>query len=571
MYPGGVVEKIWLQRYEAGVPAEIGLSDYQSLVDLFEKSLARFPDRTAFICMGAKITYRQLDRLSRDFAAYLQSVLGLPRGERIAIMLPNVLQYPVCLLGALRGGYVVVNCNPLYKARELEYQLRDCDATTIVILENFARTLMKVARRYPIKHIVMARLGDMLGAKGPIVNLVVKYVKRVVPSWRLQNVEHFRHAMARGRAAAFTPPAIGQNDLAFLQYTGGTTGVSKGAMLTHGNMLANVVQIHAWVKNHVTEGEELVVTALPLYHIFAMTANCFLFIRLGGTNLLITNPRDISGFIAELAKYPFTILTGVNTLFNALLNHPKFATINFARVKVTLGGGAAVQKGVAERWKHVTGLTLMEGYGLTEASPVAAINPFDVTDYTGAIGLPLPSTDVAIRDDNGVDVPLGERGELCIRGPQVMQGYFNQPDETANVMMADGFLRTGDVAVMDDKGFIRIVDRKKDMILVSGFNVYPNEIEDVMTMHDGIVEAAAIGVPDDKTGEAVKLFVVCRDLSLTPKEIIRHCREFLTGYKVPSQIEFRSELPKTNVGKILRRELRAEAMAAIRPRDDEKA
>lgn len=555
------MDKIWLQSYEPGVPAEIDPAAYASLIDLFEQSVERYRDRTAFICMGARISYGELDRLSRDFAAYLQSVLKLPRGERVAIMLPNVLQYPVCMLGALRAGCVVVNCNPLYKARELEYQLRDCGATTIVILENFARTLMKVVRRYPVEHIVMARLGDMLGAKGPLVNFVVKYVKRVVPSWRLRNVEPFRAAMARGRAASFAPVDIGRDDIAFLQYTGGTTGVSKGAMLAHGNMLANVIQVHAWVKQHVTEGEELVVTALPLYHIFAMTANCFLFIRLGGTNLLITNPRDIPGFIKELAKTPFTIMTGVNTLFNALLNHPKFAELDFSRVKVTLGGGAAVQRGVAERWKKMTGLTLMEGYGLTEASPVAAINPFHGTEYTGAIGLPVPSTEVAIRDDNGNDVALGERGELCLRGPQVMKGYYRQPEETANVMTADGFLRTGDIAVMDERGFIRIVDRKKDMILVSGFNVYPNEIEDVLVMHDGVVEAAAIGVPDERTGESVKIFVVRRDESLTPKELLRHCREFLTGYKVPSQIEFRSELPKTNVGKILRRELRDAAAA----------
>ena len=554
------MEKIWLRSYEPGVPAEIDLNEFGSLIELFEKSVERHRDRTAFICMGAKITYGELDRLSRDFAAYLQSVLKLPRGERIAIMMPNLLQYPICMLGALRGGYVVVNCNPLYKARELEYQIRDCGARTIVILENFSRTLMKVVRRVPVEHIVIARLGDMLGVKGVVVNWVVKYVKRMVPTWRLANAVGFKLAMSQGKTAAFTPVPIGREDIAFLQYTGGTTGVSKGAVLTHGNMLANTIQAFTWVRQHVEEGQELVVTALPLYHIFAMTANCFLFIRLGGTNLLITNPRDIPGFVKELAKYPFTILTGVNTLFNALLHHPKFAAIDFSRVKVTLGGGAAVQKGVAERWKKVTGLALMEGYGLTEASPVVTINPFNVHEYTGAIGLPLPSTEVAIRDDDGNDVPLGERGELCVRGPQVMKGYHNQPEETANVFMPDGFLRTGDIVVMDEAGFIRVVDRKKDMILVSGFNVYPNEVEDVLTMHEGVVEAAAIGVPDEKTGEAVKLFVVKRDQSLTPKDIILYCREFLTGYKVPSQVEFRSELPKTNVGKILRRELRDQSL-----------
>ena len=550
------MEKIWLQSYENGVPAEIDLSEFESLVDLLEKSIERYRDRTAFICMGAKITYGELDQLSRDFAAYLQTVLKLPRGERIAIMLPNILQYPVCMLGALRGGYVVVNCNPLYKARELEYQLKDSGAQTIIILENFSRTLMKAVRRTPVQNIVIARLGDMLGLKGVIVNFVVKYIKRLVPTWRLPNAVGFNQVMAQGRAAAFAPVKMGLDDLAFLQYTGGTTGVSKGAMLTHRNMLANAIQAHAWVKSRVTTDGEMVVTALPLYHIFAMTANCFLFIKVGGTNLLITNPRDIPGFVAELAKYPFTILTGVNTLFNALLNNPKFAALDFNRVKVTLGGGAAVQKGVADRWQKVTGRPLIEAYGLTEASPAVTINPFSITEYNGSIGLPLSSTEAVIRDDDGVDVPLGERGELCVRGPQVMKGYYNQPEETDNVIMSDGFLRTGDIAVMDEHGFIRIVDRKKDMILVSGFNVYPNEIEDVLALHEGVIESAAIGIPDEKTGEAVKLFVVKRDQSLTPKEIIKHCREFLTGYKVPSQIEFRSELPKTNVGKILRRELR---------------
>ena len=556
---GGLVEKIWLQSYAPGVPAEVDVGEYASLVDLFEKSVERFRDRTAYICMGAKISYGELDRLSRDFAAYLQSVLEIPRGERIALMMPNVLQYPVCMLGALRAGYVVVNCNPLYKPRELEHQLKDCGANTVVILENFARTLMRATRRVPVENVVVARLGDMLGVRGMVVNFVVKHVKRLVPSWRLRKAVFFKEAMAKGKSASFDPVRIGADDLAFLQYTGGTTGVSKGAMLTHGNMVANVLQVHSWVRSSVVEGQELVVTALPLYHIFAMTANCFLFIRLGGTNLLITNPRDIPGFVKELAKYPFTILTGVNTLFNALLNNADFRALDFSRVKVTLGGGAAVQRGVAERWKETTGLTLMEGYGLTEASPVVAINPFNVTEYTGAIGLPVPSTEVVVRDDNGNDVALGERGELCVRGPQLMKGYFRQPEETANVFMPDGYLRTGDIVTMDEKGFIRVVDRKKDMILVSGFNVYPNEIEDVMAMHEGVIEAAAIGIPDEGTGEAVKLFVVLRDKALTPKDIIRHCREFLTGYKVPTQVEFRSELPKTNVGKILRRELRDRA------------
>ncbi len=553
------MEKIWLQSYEEGVPSEVDLNEHQSLIDLFEKSVARYPKRAAYICMGARITYGELDRMSRDFAAYLQSVLKLPRGERIAIMLPNILQYPVCMLGALRGGYIVVSCNPLYKPRELEYQLKDSGARTIVVLENFARTLMRATRRVPIDNIVIARLGDMLGVKGPVVNFVVKSVKRLVPSWRLPNAIGFKNAMSGGRAAAFTPIELKQEDVAFFQYTGGTTGVSKGAMLLHRNILANMIQAHAWVKAYLVPGEELVVTALPLYHIFAITANFFMFIQVGGTNLLIPNPRDISGFVAQLAKYPFTILTGVNTLFNALLNDPKFVKLDFSRLKITLGGGAAVQRRVAERWKKFTGLPLIEAYGLTEAAPAVTINPFNIVEFNGSIGLPLPSTEVSIRDDDGVELPIGVRGELCVRGPQVMAGYYNQPQETAEVFLPDGFLRTGDIAVIDELGFIRIVDRKKDMILVSGFNVYPNEIEDVLAMHPGIVEAAAIGVPDDKSGEAVKIFVVKRDAALTSGEIIGYCREYLTGYKVPTQIEFRDDLPKTNVGKILRRELRDQA------------
>lgn len=556
------MDRIWLNSYQKGVPAEVKLDEFKSLGEMFEKSVAKYRDRVAYINMGASISYGELDKLSRDFAAYLQVTLGLKKGARVAIMMPNVLQYPVCMLGALRAGYTVVNCNPLYTPRELEHQLKDSGAETIVILENFAHTLEQVIARTPVKNVVIARLGDMLGfPKGSVVNFVVKYVKKMVPAWSLPRFVDFGKALAKGGNATFKPVEVTQEDLAFLQYTGGTTGVSKGAMLTHRNILANLAQAHAWIMPAITEDGEVIVTALPLYHIFALTANCFTFLRIGASNLLITNPRDIPAFVAELGKYPFTVITGVNTLFNALLNNDAFNALDFSKLKVTLGGGMAVQKAVAEKWKRVTGKPLIEAYGLTETSPAATINPLDIPEYNGSIGLPVSSTDVAIRNDAGKDVPLGERGELCIRGPQVMKGYYNRPEETANVLMPDGFLRTGDVAVMDEKGFVRIVDRKKDMILVSGFNVYPNEVEDVVAMHPGVLEVAAIGVADEKSGEAVKIFVVRKDLALTAAQLIAHCRENLTGYKVPSHVEFRDELPKTNVGKILRRELRDAAPA----------
>ena len=555
------MEKIWLKSYQQGVPAEIELNEFQSLGELFEKSVAQYRDRVAYINMGVELKYGELDKLSRDFAAYLQSVLRLPQGARVALMMPNILQYPVCIFGALRAGYVVVNVNPLYTARELEHQLKDSGAEAIVILENFAVTLEQVVARMPVKHIVVARLGDMLGfPKGAIVNLVVKYVKKMVPAWSLPRAVSFRAALAKGAAAELQSVTVVQDDLAFLQYTGGTTGLSKGAMLIHRNILANLAQAHAWIRTALGKERHLVVTALPLYHIFALTANCFTFFKVGASNLLITNPRDIPAFVAELAKYPFTVITGVNTLFNAMLNNDAFCALDFSKLKVTLGGGMAVQKAVAEKWKLVTGKPLIEAYGLTETSPAATINPLDIPAYTGSIGLPVSSTEVVIRDDAGADVPLGERGELCVRGPQVMKGYYNRPDETAKVIMPDGFLLTGDIAVMDENGFVRIVDRKKDMILVSGFNVYPNEIEDVVAQHPGVLEVAAVGVPHEKSGEAVKIFVVKKDSGLTAEALIAHCREHLTGYKVPGQVEFRSELPKTNVGKILRRELRDEAL-----------
>ena len=555
------MEKIWLKSYQEGVPAEVDLSDFQSLGELFEQSVAQYRDRVAYINMGVELTYGELDKLSRDFAAYLQSVIKLPQGARVALMMPNVLQYPICIFGALRAGYVVVNVNPLYTPRELEHQLKDSGAEVIIILENFAFTLEQVVARTPVKHIVLARLGDMLGfPKGAVVNFVVKYVKKMIPAWSLPRAVDFRAALAKGASAELKSVAVSQEDLAFLQYTGGTTGVSKGAMLTHRNILANLAQAHAWIRPALGKEQHLVVTALPLYHIFALTANCFTFFKVGASNLLITNPRDIPGFVAELTKYPFTVITGVNTLFNAMLNNDAFCALDFGKLKVTLGGGMAVQKAVAEKWKQVTGKPLIEAYGLTETSPAATINPLDIPEYNGSIGLPVSSTEVAIRNDAGADVPLGERGELCVRGPQVMKGYYNRPEETAKVIMPDGFLLTGDVAVMDDKGFVRIVDRKKDMILVSGFNVYPNEVEDVVAQHPGVLEVAAVGVPHEKSGEAVKIFVVKKDQALTAEVLIAHCREHLTGYKVPGQVEFRAELPKTNVGKILRRELRDEAL-----------
>jgi len=551
------MDKIWLSSYPAGVPAEIDVNEFHSLGELFEKSVGKYADRIAYINMGKAISYRELDRLTRDFGAYCQSVLGLKRGARIALMMPNLLQYPIAMFGALRAGYTVVNCNPLYTARELEHQLRDSGADAIVIVENFAHVLQDVIANTGVKQVVVTGLGDMLGTlKGSLVNFVVRHLKKMVPPYALPQAVRFKEALGQGSGAAFAAAPVGHEDVAFLQYTGGTTGVSKGAMLTHGNIIANLQQAHAWLKPSLSAGPETIITALPLYHIFALTANCLTYLKIGAANVLITNPRDIPGFVKELAKYRFTTITGVNTLFNALLNDPNFAKLDFSSLHISLGGGMAVQKAVADKWKEVTGNTLVEAYGLTETSPAATINPLGLTAYNGAIGLPIPSTEVVIRDDQGADLPLGQAGELCVRGPQVMKGYWNRPEETAQVLMADGFLRTGDVAVMDEKGFVRIVDRKKDMILVSGFNVYPNEVEAVVAMHPGVLEVAAIGVPDQHSGEAVKLFVVKRDPNLDAASVIAYCRENLTGYKVPKQVEFRSELPKTNVGKILRRALK---------------
>jgi len=555
------VDKIWLKSYPAGVPAKIDVDEFRSIGDLFEQGVRKFASRTAYICMGKGITYAELDRLSAQFAGYLQNVLKLPSGARVALMMPNLLQYPVALFGTLRAGYTVVNVNPLYTARELEHQLRDAGADVVVIVENFAHTLEQVRARLPVKHVVVTSLGEMLGfPKSALVNFVVRRVKKMVPPWRLEGAVRFSDALARGAAHPLRSVVVGHDDIAFLQYTGGTTGVAKGAILTHRNIIANLQQAHAWIRPFLHEGEEVIITALPLYHIFSLTANCLTFFKIGATNVLITNPRDIPGFVKELGKYKFTAITGVNTLFNALLNNPDFARLDFSKLNVALGGGMAVQKAVAEKWRKVTGVALVEAYGLTETSPAVTINPLDLPAFNHSIGLPVPSTDISIRDDADVEQPVGQRGELCVRGPQVMRGYWQRPEDTARAFTPDGFLRTGDIAVIDDKGFITIVDRKKDMILVSGFNVYPNEVEDVVASHPGVIEVAAIGVPDERSGEAVKVFVVRKDPTLTEAALIAYCHDNLTGYKVPHHVEFRDELPKSNVGKILRRELRDETV-----------
>ena len=559
------MERIWLARYPQGIPADVNVAEYGSVGEMFDKSVAKFGPRAAYTNMGTAISYSELDRLSRAFAAYLQSALKLKKGARVALMMPNILQYPVALFGALRAGYTVVNCNPLYSPRELEHQLADSGAQVVVIAENFASVLAKVIARTAVQHVITTQLGDMLGfPKNLAVNFVVKSVRKMVPAWNIPGAVSFKSVLRRGAAQTFEPVDVSPDDLAFLQYTGGTTGVPKGAMLSHGNIIANLQQSHAWLKPVLEEGREIIITALPLYHIFALTANCLVFLKIGATNVLITNPRDIPAFVKELAKHRFTVITGVNTLFNALLNYPDFARLDFTPLKVSVGGGMAVQQAVAQRWKEVTGKALIEAYGLTEASPGVTLNPLDLEDYNGSIGLPIPNTEIAIRSDSGQDLLIGQIGELCVRGPQVMKGYWKRPEETAEVMTADGFLRTGDLARVDEDGFVRIVDRKKDMIIVSGFNVYPNEIEDVVAMCAGVLESGVVGVPDPKSGEAVKLVVVKRETALTANELIAHCRNHLTGYKIPRHVEFRSELPKSPIGKVLRRALREErAMETI--------
>ncbi len=553
------MEKVWLKRYPSDVPETIDPDSYASLVEMFEQSVHKFADQPAFMNMGSVMTFRKLEERSRAFAAYLQNELKLKKGDRVAVMMPNLLQYPIALFGILRAGLIAVNVNPLYTPRELEHQLIDSGAKAIVIVSNFANTLEKVVDKTPIQHVILTSLGQMLPrAKGTLVDFVVKYVKGMVPKYNLPNAISFRKAIQKGRREQYVKPFMSGEDIAFLQYTGGTTGVAKGAVLTHRNMLANLMQAKGAYGPVLTEGRELVVTALPLYHIFALTVNCLLFIELGGRNLLITNPRDIPGFVKELQKYPFTAITGVNTLFNALVNNEDFKELDFSRMSIAVGGGMAVQQVVADKWKRITGGFLLEGYGLTECAPLVAANPHDSTEYTGAIGLPVPSTDVRIIDDEGKILPLDQVGELQVLGPQVMQGYWQRPEATKEVIDPDGWLSTGDIVRFDDKGFLHIVDRKKDMILVSGFNVYPNEIEDVVSLHAKVLEAAAIGVPHEISGEVVKICVVKRDDSLTKEELVSHCREHLTGYKIPKIVEFREELPKTNVGKILRRELRDE-------------
>ncbi|HET7365330.1 MAG TPA: long-chain-fatty-acid--CoA ligase [Burkholderiales bacterium] len=555
------MERIWLRSYPPGVPAAIEPREYGSLVELFEKSIREYGDRPAFTNMGKTLRFNELDRHARDFGAWLQAK-GLGKGARVAIMMPNCLQYPIAMFGTLRAGCVVVNVNPLYTARELEHQLNDSGAEAIVILENFAAVLEQVRARTPLKHVVITSLGEMLGLKGVLVNLVVRRVKKMVPPYDVPGATSFKQALAVGAQAKLVTPPLAHDDIAFLQYTGGTTGVSKGAMLLHRNVIAALLQYKAWLQPAMHGERPVIITALPLYHIFSLTVNCLNMMVVGGENILITNPRDIPGFVKELGKYKFTMISGVNTLFNALLNNPDFAKLDFSHLRFALGGGMAVQKVVADRWKQVTSTTLIEGYGLTETAPAATANPLNLGEYSGSIGVPMPSTDIEIRDDADRALPVGETGEICIRGPQVMAGYWQRPDETAKVLGADGFLHTGDIGVMDAKGFIRIVDRKKDMIIVSGFKVFPNEIEQVVAMHPGVLECAVVGVPDPHSGEVPKVYVVKKDPQLTEQDILEHCRRELTPYKRPKYVEFRTELPKTNVGKILRRALRDERKAA---------
>ena len=558
------MDKIWLKNYPQGIPAEVDINEFSSLPDILAKTCARFGDLPAFSNMGATLTYAELDGATRDFAAYLQNDLQLARGERIALMLPNLLQYPVAMFGALRAGLVVVNCNPLYTARELEHQLRDSGATVIVVLENFAHTLQAVLDKTAIRTVITTRVGDLLPPlRGLLTNLVLKYVKRMVPHWRIDGAVSFKAALESGKVRQLTPPALTHDDVAFLQYTGGTTGVAKGAMLTHGNLVANLQQASAWIAIGMEEGAEVMVVPLPLYHILSLTCS-MVFFKIGAHLVLITNPRDLPALVKVLGEVRFTAILGVNTLFNALLNTPGFARAAGHSLKLAFAGGMAVQEPVARRWEAVTGAPLIEGYGLTETSPIVTGNPLDIKDWTGMIGLPIPSTEVSIRDDAGKQRPPGEVGEICVRGPQVMKGYWNQPEETAMVLV-DGWFRTGDLGFMDERGYVRMTDRKKDVMVVSGFNVYPNEVEEVVIAHPGVLEVAAIGVPDEHSGEAVKVIVVSKGSDLAADEVIAHCRKSLAGYKVPKHVELRTEpLPKTNIGKVLRRVLRDEQIKAMR-------
>src|SRR6476469_7850389 len=559
------MERIWLKQYPAGVPADIDVSQYTSLVELLEESFAKFRDRKAFICMDKSISYRDLDEMSLALAAYLQSK-GLRKGARIALMMPNVLQHPISTAAVLRAGYAAVSVNSLYTPRELEHQLKDSGAEAVVVLENFATTVQQVIAKTAVKHVIVGSMGDLLGFKGVIVNLVIRKVKKMVPAWSIPGAISFNDALAAGRGLKLNQPKLTLDDVAFLQYTGGTTGVSKGATLLHKNILANVLQNDAWLQPALKKppivDQMIIVCALPLYHIFALTACYLLGVRAGGTNLLIPNPRDMAGFVKELGKYQVSFFPAVNTLYNGLLNTPGFDKLDFSKLKISNGGGMATQKPVADKWFKVTGCSIAEGYGLSETSPTLTCNPATITDFSGSIGIPVPSTYLSIRADDGNEVPFGQPGEICAKGPQIMVGYWNRPDETAKVMTADGYFRTGDIGVMTPDGYTKIVDRKKDMILVSGFNVYPNEIEEVIAGHPGVLECAVIGVEDARSGEAVKAFVVKKDPNVTAEDIIKYCGTQLTNYKVPKQIEFRTDLPKTNVGKILRRELRDEKKAA---------
>jgi long-chain acyl-CoA synthetase len=559
-----IQDRPWFKSYPQGVPREIDLEEYRSVVSVLESAINLYRDRVAFSNFGKSLTYGDVDKLSQQFAAYLLNDLKLKKGDRVAIMMPNCLQYPIAIFGVLRAGLTVVNVNPLYTPRELRHQLHDSGASVLLVVDNFGKTVQEaLSGGSPLKQVITTALGDLIGfPKGPIVNFVLKYVKKMVPDYDIPGAVRFKDTLTLGRLHALPEVDIAPDDIAFLQYTGGTTGVSKGAMLTHRNMVANMQQASVWIGRDVKPEGELIVTALPLYHIFALTANCLVFMKFGASNHLITNPRDMANFVKEIRDIKFTAITGVNTLFNGLLNTPGFENVDFSRLHLTLGGGMAVQRAVAERWKKVTGVTLVEAYGLTETAPAACINPMDLKDYNGAIGLPIPSTDACLKDDDGKPVAVGEVGELCIKGPQVMKGYWQRPEETAKVIDGDGWLHTGDMAKMDENGFFYIVDRKKDMILVSGFNVYPNEVEDVIAGLDGVLEVAAIGVPDERSGEAVKVFVVKKDPALTEERIKAFCRDNLTGYKQPRYIEFRTELPKTNVGKILRKELREPPKAA---------
>lgn len=552
------MEKIWLKSYPPGMPTDVSTEQLPTLLTLFEQACATYADKVAYISMGRELTYCQLEAETRAFAGCLQG-LGLKKGDRVALMMPNVLQYPVALFGTLRAGCIVVNCNPLYTPRELEYQLKDSGAAAIVIFENFAHTLQSVIGHTAIRHVLVTSMGERLGRlKGGLVDFVLRYIKKMVPAWQLPGAVSFNRALAAGQRQGWRPVELGQDDVAFLQYTGGTTGIAKGAMLTHGNVVANVRQADAWIKPVVKAGEEFIITALPLYHVFALTANCLTFLKLGACNLLIANPRDIPGLIKAWSKYPISVVTGVNTLFSALLHHPDFAKLDFSTLNVTLGGGMAVQAAVAERWLEITGSPMQQAYGLTETSPAVTIIPLDMQVFNGSIGLPIPSTEISIRDDRGREVGLTQVGEICVRGPQVMQAYWQRPDETELAFYPDRFLRTGDLGYVDENGFVFLVDRKKDMILVSGFNVYPNEVEEAIAMHPGVIDVAAIGVPDERSGEAVKVFVVRKDSVLTEQTLIEHCRGLLCGYKIPKCVEFRDDLPRTNVGKILRRALKAE-------------